>query len=227
MALDPCPAGAAASGIQIISLCLMHTTLIGFLAGSLMSVISRAGYAGVILLMSIESACVPLPSEVIMPFAGYLASIGRFSLFKVGLAGAVGCNIGSIVAYYVGSIGGRPLVEKYGRYVLLSRHDLELAEQWFERWGDSAVFFARLLPLVRTFIALPAGISRMNFLRFNIYTFLGSLPWCWGLAYAGFKLGQRWEILRGYFHRLDLIFVILVAVGFAWFVRNHWKNRLR
>ncbi|PYU90721.1 MAG: alkaline phosphatase, partial [Acidobacteria bacterium] len=142
-------------------------------------------------------------------------------------AGAVGCNVGSLVAYYVGALGGRPLAEKYGRYVLVTRHDLELADRWFARYGDWAVFFARLLPVVRTFIALPAGVARMNFLRFNVYTFLGSLPWCLALAYAGLKLGERWTILRQYFHRFDTVILILIVIGGAWFVRNRWKNRLR
>jgi len=162
-----------------------------------------------------------------MPFSGYLVSLGRFKLAWVALAGALGCNLGSIVAYYVGALGGRPLVEKYGRYVLVTRHDLELADRWFLRYGDWAVFFARLLPVVRTFIALPAGISRMNFVRFNLYTFLGSLPWCWALAYAGLKLGSRWTVLREYFHRFDTLIGLVILLGGIWFVRNRWKNRLQ
>jgi len=177
--------------------------------------------------MGIESACIPLPSEIIMPFSGYLVSLGRFKLAWVALAGALGCNVGSIVAYYVGALGGRPLVEKYGRYVLVTRHDLELADRWFLRYGDWAVFFARLLPVVRTFIALPAGISRMNFVRFNLYTFLGSLPWCWALAYAGLKLGSQWTVLREYFHRFDTLIGLVILLGGIWFVRNRWKNRLQ
>jgi membrane protein DedA with SNARE-associated domain len=111
--------------------------------------------------------------------------------------------------------------------VLVTRHDLEMADRWFERYGDWTVFFSRLLPVVRTFIALPAGIARMNFLRFNIYTFLGSLPWCWVLAYAGMKLGERWTTLRMYFHRFDALVGVLLVMGAVWFVRNRWMNRLR
>ncbi len=205
----------------------MVTAILEALARFIISVISQAGYPGIVLLMGIESACVPLPSEVIMPFSGYLVFAGRFKLGWVALAGALGCNLGSFVAYYVGALGGRPLAEKYGRYVLVTRHDLELADRWFARYGDWAVFFARLLPVVRTFISLPAGIARMNFLRFNIYTFLGSLPWCWMLAYAGLKLGERWTILREYFRRFDTALGILIVIGAVWFVRNRWKNRLR
>ncbi len=204
----------------------MLTTVIKILAGLIMAFISGSGYLGIVLLMAIESACIPLPSEVIMPFSGYLVSAGRFSLWGVALAGALGCNLGSIAAYYVGAVGGRPLAERYGHYVLVTRHDLELADRWFARYGDWAVFFARLLPVVRTFIALPAGIGRMNFVRFNVYTFLGSLPWCFALAYAGMKLGERWETLGPYFHRFDTVFVIVLAAGAVWFIRNRWKNRL-
>jgi membrane protein DedA with SNARE-associated domain len=205
----------------------MVTTFIEFLGHFIIAVISASGYAGILLLMAIESACIPLPSEVIMPFSGYLVSTGRFGLWAVALAGALGCNLGSLVAYYVGAWGGRPLVERYGRYVLISRHDLGMADHFFSRWGEWAVFIARLLPVVRTFIALPAGISRMNVWRFHLYTFLGSLPWCLALAYAGMKLGPRYVILREYFHRFDTLLGILIIAAVAWFVYNRWKNRLR
>ena len=204
----------------------MVTTILEFLAGFIIAVISGSGYFGIVMLMAIESACIPLPSEVIMPFSGYLVSMGRFDLTWVAIAGAFGCNVGSIVAYYVGSWGGRPLVEKYGRYVLVTRHDLEMADRFFARWGDWAVFIARLLPVIRTFIAFPAGVSRMNFVRFNIYTFLGSLPWCWVLAYAGLKLGERWRDLRHYFHRFDTVIGIVIVAFAVWFIHNRWKNRI-
>ena len=200
--------------------------MIEYLARFIIAVISHSGYPGIVALMAIESACIPLPSEVIMPFAGYLVSTGRFKLLWVGVAGALGCNVGSIVAYAVGAWGGRPLAEKYGHYVFVTHRDLNLADHWFTRYGDGAVFLARLLPVVRTFIALPAGIARMNFVRFNVFTFLGSLPWCLALAYAGVKLGERWEILRQYFHRFDAILVILIVLGGAWFVWTRWKDRL-
>src|SRR5579885_1270396 len=140
--------------------------IIAPVAAFIVATISSLGYGGIVLLMAIESACIPLPSEVIMPFSGYLVSTGRFNLWGVAVAGALGCNIGSIAAYFIGAKGGRPLAERYGHYVFVTRHDLEMADRWFVRYGDWAVFFARLLPVVRTFIALPAGIARMNFLRF-------------------------------------------------------------
>ena len=203
----------------------MVTSVLQLIGNLIVSVISSTGYPGVVILMAIESACIPLPSEVIMPFSGYLVLTGRFKLLGVAIAGALGCNLGSAVAYYVGARGGRPLAEKYGRYLLISRHDLDRADRWFARYGDATVFFARLLPVVRTFIALPAGVARMNFLRFNIYTFAGSFPWCLALAYAGLRLGARWMVLRDYFHHFDTIIGALLAVVIFWFVYTHWTNR--
>ncbi len=205
----------------------MVTSLLEFLGRLIIGVISTSGYAGIVLLMAIESACIPLPSEIIMPFSGYLVSLGRFNLALVAVAGAIGCNLGSLVAYSVGAWGGRPLVERYGRYVLITRHDLQMADRFFARYGEWAVFLARLLPVVRTFIALPAGISRMNVARFHIYTFLGSLPWCWVLAYAGQRLGPRYVELRQYFHRFDAILGVLIVVGLVWFVQDRWRHRLK
>jgi membrane protein DedA with SNARE-associated domain len=205
----------------------MVTAILEFLAHFITTFIDRAGYLGIVLLMGIESACIPLPSEVIMPFSGYLVFTGRFNLWWVAVAGALGCNLGSLVAYYLGSWGGRPLVERYGRYVLITRHDLEMADRFFARYGEWAVFLARLLPVIRTFIALPAGIARMNVWRFHLFTFLGSLPWCLALAYAGMRLGEHWPSLRDYFHRFDTVLGIVIVIAAVWFVHNRWKNRLR
>jgi membrane protein DedA with SNARE-associated domain len=191
------------------------------------SVIAYTGYTGIAILMGIESACIPLPSELIMPFAGYLVYEGSLKLLWVATAGAIGCNLGSLVAYEVGYYGGRPLVEKYGRYILLSRRELAWADRFFERWGHAAVFIARLLPVIRTFIALPAGIARMPRIRFHVYTFLGSWPWCFALAYVGMKLGENWRTLGKYFHQFDLVIGVLLAVGIVWFLWSHWQNRIR
>ncbi|MGH9451151.1 MAG: DedA family protein [Terriglobia bacterium] len=204
----------------------MTTNALSSLGQLITLAISHSGYAGIVLLMAVESACIPIPSEIIMTFSGYLVFLGRFRLEWVTLAGAVGCNLGSIVAYAIGAYGGRPLAEKFGRYVLVSRHDLELADRWFDRYGSGTVFFARLVPVVRTFIALPAGVARMNFLRFNIYTFLGSLPWCGVLAYAGMKLGAHWDAVAPYFHRFDTVLVAAVAVAFIGFVYHRWTHRI-
>ncbi|HVI07484.1 MAG TPA: DedA family protein [Candidatus Binatia bacterium] len=191
------------------------------------SVMAGAGYAGVALLMAIESACIPLPSELIMPFAGYLVFTGRFSLLWVATAGAIGCNLGSLVAYEIGFYGGRPLVERYGRWILMGRRELDWADKFFARWGYLAVFFGRLLPVIRTFIALPAGVSRMPRGRFHLYTFLGSWPWCLALAYFGMKLGENWRSLGKYFHQFDAAIMAVIVLGAAWFVWHHWQNRMR
>ena len=191
------------------------------------SVIAATGYSGIVLLMAIESACIPLPSELIMPFAGYLVFEGAMKLFWVATAGAIGCNLGSLVAYEVGYFGGRPLVERYGRWILLSHRELDWADKFFARWGPGAVFVGRLLPVIRTFIALPAGIARMPRLRFHVYTFLGSWPWCFGLAYLGMKLGEEWRSLGKYFHRFDTIIGALLVMGVVYFVWSHWQHRLR
>ena len=191
------------------------------------SVIAVTGYGGVAFLMAIESACIPLPSELIMPFAGYLVFEGSMNLFWVATVGALGCNLGSLVAYELGYYGGRPLVEKYGRWILMGRRELDWADRFFLRWGYLAVFVARLLPVIRTFIALPAGVARMPRLRFHIYTFLGSWPWCFGLAWLGMKLGQNWRELGKYFHQFDAVIGIVLVLGIVWFVRSHWKDRIR
>src|SRR3989338_7250325 len=186
--------------------------------------ISTFGLTGVGLMMAIESACVPLPSEVIMPFAGFLVAQGKFSLLGVSLAGALGCVAGSIVAYAVGAWGGRGFIEKYGKYILISRHDLNIADNFFNKYGSAAIFFSRLLPVVRTFISLPAGIAKMNFSKFAVYSFLGSVPWSYGLAYVGMKLGEHWNTLGVYFHKFDFAIVIIILIGVAWYIRRHLKN---
>lgn len=201
--------------------------IIEILSGFIVATISMLGYAGIVLLMAIESACIPLPSEIIMPFSGYLVYTGRFNLWAVGVAGAFGCVIGSLVAYWVGARGGRPVIEKYGRYVLISRHDLDLADRWFSRYGEVIVFASRLLPVIRTFIAFPAGVARMNLKRFVIYTFLGSLPWCLALAYVGEVLGEQWDkndTLKTWFHRFDFVIGIIGLAAAVWWVWRHIKN---
>src|SRR5215813_6392712 len=194
------------------------------------SVIHAAGYGGLVILMGIESACIPLPSELIMPFAGYLVFQGTFNLYWVATVGAIGCNLGSLVAYEIGAYGGRPLVERYGRWILMGHRELEWADRFFLRWGYLAVFIGRLLPVIRTFIALPAGIARMPRLRFHIYTFLGSWPWCFALAWIGMKLGEQWDKdprLKQWLHRLDALIILVILAAVTWFVYSHWKGRLR
>ena len=202
----------------------MADKIISGLSAFVIATISSLGYAGVVLMMAIESACIPLPSEIIMPFSGYLVATGRFGLQMVAIAGAVGCLLGSYVAYFVGQCGGRPFIERYGRYILIAPHELETADRFFARWGSHAVFWSRMLPVVRTFIAFPAGVTRMKLVPFTIYTLIGSYIWCLALAYFGMKLGQHWKDLAPYFHRFDALIAILLVVGAAALIYNRVKG---
>ncbi len=180
--------------------------------------------------MALESMCIPLPSEVIMPFAGYLVSTGRFNLILVATIGAIGCNIGSTIAYAVGYSGGRRLVERFGRVLLINNEELDRVDKFFHRYGSLTVLISRILPVVRTYIALPAGIARMNFWKFQIYTFIGSWPWCFALAYVGFKLGQKWNkspLLKSVMHKLDFVVIILIVAAVAWYFWKLWRNHRR
>jgi membrane protein DedA with SNARE-associated domain len=199
--------------------------IITVLTRFVINTISRFGYTGILVTMAIESACIPLPSEIIMPFSGYLVTTGQFTMWKVTLAGAVGNVLGSVVAYYAGVWGGRPFMERYGPYILVSNKDLDKADRWFARYGEAAVFFSRMLPVVRTFISLPAGIARMNFPRFVLFTFLGALPWCYLLAYIGVKMGEQWEHLRAYFHQFDIVIGLCLALAISYFLWSHWPRR--
>ncbi len=204
----------------------MSEKLIGLLIGFIVS----TGYAGVALLMAIQSACVPLPSEVIMPFAGAVLAHGQTQLLLLATIASLASNIGSIPAYWVGARGGRPMVERYGSYLLLSRHDLDRVDQFFVRFGSFAVLIGRMLPIIRTFIAFPAGVAKMNLVRFHVYTFLGSWPWCYALAYLGMRLGDSFRTdprFKEIFGRFHVAVELLIVAGFVWFVWTHWKNRIR
>lgn len=206
----------------------MIDQLISAVASTIIAVISAGGYLGVVALMAIESACIPLPSEIIMPFAGYLVSIGQFNLIGAATMGAIGCNIGSTIAYYVAATGGRAALERWGAYVLIGAHELAWTERFFARYGAITVFVGRLMPLVRTFIAFPAGLARMPMLKFQIYTFLGSWPWCFALAYIGSVLGSHWNsnpTFRKLFHDFDGVAVAFVMAGFVWFVWIRWREK--
>ncbi|MBO8129367.1 MAG: DedA family protein [Peptococcaceae bacterium] len=163
--------------------------------------------------MFIESANIPLPSEIILPFGGFLVSQGELKFFWAAMAGNIGGTLGSIFSYALGLWGGRPLLVRYGRWIGITTRKLEMAEYWFARYGEVTVFFTRLMPVARTFISFPAGISRMHFGRFVVYTFLGSLPWSFFLTYLGVKLGENWTILRSWFHRLDVVITTFLVLG--------------
>ncbi len=205
----------------------MIDRLLGSVSTLVVASIATLGYGGVVLMMAVESACIPLPSEVIMPFSGYLVATGRFNLYLVALAGALGCLLGSYAAYYVGASGGRWAIERYGRYLLIAPHELQIADRFFERWGGPAVFLSRLLPVVRTFIAFPAGVARMRLLPFTVYTLVGSYIWCLALAWAGMKLGQNWESLAPYIHRFDGVIAALLLIGAAFVVYNRLREIAR
>ncbi|HCF50563.1 MAG TPA: hypothetical protein DER60_09780 [Syntrophomonas sp.] len=184
------------------------------------------GYWGLIIGMALESACIPIPSEIILPYGGYMVSRGILGYWQAVLAGTLGGTIGSCIAYWVGSVGGRPFILKYGRYFLVSPHDLQTADRWFTRYGHQVVFWARLLPVIRTFISLPAGISRMDFRRFLVYTILGSTPWSIIFVYLGLKLGQNWDQVRKVFEEFDLIILAaLIALIIAYIVMKIRQNR--
>jgi membrane protein DedA with SNARE-associated domain len=203
----------------------MATTILASISAWIISVISTLGYGGVVLLMAIQSANIPIPSEVIIPFAGFLVAKGTMNIWLLTLAGAIGSLIGSIFSYYLGVWGGRPLVEKYGKYIFISHHDLDITEKWFTNHGEITVFVGRILPIIRTFISFPAGIAEMNFKKFVIYSFLGSVPWTLSLAYIGLKLGENWENIRKYTHGLDWVVLVLLILGIVWWVGRHIKNR--
>jgi membrane protein DedA with SNARE-associated domain len=196
----------------------------------LVGLIASGGYVSVVVLMAIQSACIPIPSEVIMPLAGYALAHSQLQLVVLATVASLASNLGSIPAYWAGARGGRPMVERYGSYVLLSRHDLDRVDQFFVRFGSLAVLLGRMLPIIRTFIAFPAGVAKMNQLRFHVYTFIGSWPWCYVLAYVGVKLGAQFDTnprFKGVFHRFHLGVEAFLVVCFILFVTSHWKNRIR
>lgn len=204
---------------------IMVTAILEFLAGIVISIINAMGYYGIVLAMAIESACITLPSEIIMPFSGYLITDGRFEIFWVVFAGTLGNLIGSVITYWIGVIGGRVFVLKYGKYLLMSRHDLDISEQWFSKYGELTILFTRNMPVIRTFISLPAGIAKMNFFKFCLYTTVGSIPWNFALTYLGMKFGANWRTtLSPIFHKFDIVIGVFIIVGIYLFIKRHIKK---
>jgi membrane protein DedA with SNARE-associated domain len=205
----------------------MSEKIIAYLVQFVTHVIDVGGYAGIASLLALNSAGIPIPSEVILPFSGYLVHLGRFNLLLVAVAGAVGCNVGSAIAYWIGAKGGRPLVERYGRWVLMSRHDLDRMSQFFVQYGSITVLIGRMLPVVQTFVAFPAGIAKMPRLRFHLYTTIGALVWYLCLTEVGKTLGQAWDTdprFHEWFHRFHLVVEIALLLAVVWFVWSHWKR---
>ncbi|PIP51044.1 alkaline phosphatase [Candidatus Berkelbacteria bacterium CG23_combo_of_CG06-09_8_20_14_all_41_73] len=199
--------------------------IINAIANFVTSVISHLGYPGIFLLMALESAYIPIPSEIIMPFSGFLVSSGEMNFWLVVAVGSVGNLAGSFLAWWVGWRGGRPLVEKYGKYILLSQNDLESSDRFFKRYGEGTVFFSRLLPVVRTFISLPAGIAKMDNKKFLLYTLAGCIPFTALLTYAGLVLKDNWNALQPYFHKFDLIIALLIILAIIWFIFRHLRKK--
>lgn len=202
--------------------------LLAPLVAGLVAVMSAGGLVGVAILMGLESACLPLPSEIIMPFAGYLASQGQYSLIAAALAGAIGCNLGSHLAYEVGARGGRPFVERLIARARWGAKELALSDRFFARYGSLAIFIGRLLPVVRTFLSLPAGIARMNLWHFHLYTFTGSFLWCYALAWLGAGLGEHWNDtpwVKTAFHVADALVILAVLASALWFWRSRRRSR--
>ncbi len=195
-----------------------------YLSETAIYLIESLGYWGIFLGMTIESACIPLPSEIIMPFAGYVVWEGQMTLWGITIAGTLGNLAGSLIAYYIGWKGGRPLLEKYGKYILITHSKLNLADEWFEKYGHEAVLIGRMLPGVRTFISLPAGITHMDLKKFIIYTVVGSLPWCFALGYIGVLMGPQWETIKSYMHLFDLI-VGIGVVAFLAYLLYHYRGK--
>ncbi len=202
----------------------MITAIIDFLANFVVKVIDILGYPGVFLLMLVESCGIPMPSEVIMPFSGFLVADGKMNFWAVVFLGAFGNLIGSLLAYWIGMKGGRPFIEKYGKFILISKHDLDLADSWFKRFGQWTVFFGRLLPVIRTYISFPAGIAEMNIAKFSFFTFIGAFPWCVLFTWLGVKMGNNWELIREKLHNFDMAILILVILCIVLYVYRHIRN---
>lgn len=202
----------------------MISDILAQVANFVINIISDSGYFGISFLMTLESACIPIPSEIIMPFAGYLVAVKKLSLIWVIIWGAIGNLTGSIIAYWVGVSGGRSFILRYGKYILLKQEELDKAQRFFDKYGSFSIFFSRLLPIIRTFISLPAGIAKMAFWRFSLYTIIGSLFWSTLLTCIGLFLGENWKSVETYFQRFDWAILILLVVSILFFVYKKIKK---
>lgn len=200
------------------------TELISPISNWALNLIEQIGYVGIFVLSALESAAIPIPSEVVIPFSGFLVISGRFSLWGVVWVATFANLAGSVILFLIGKSGGRWAVEKYGKYLLIHKKDLDKADEWFNRHGVRAVFFSRMLPIIRTFISLPAGIAQMNIWKFSIFTFLGALPWNFALAFMGYKAGQNWDNLHRYFIKFDYLVLAVIIIGIIWYILRHKKH---
>ncbi|MBI5399063.1 DedA family protein [Candidatus Saganbacteria bacterium] len=200
------------------------THIIDLLVQLVTNTVSAVGYFGVLILMTLESACIPIPSEIIMPFSGFLVSAGKLNLWLVVLAGALGNLIGAVITYAIGYYGGRPFILKYGKYFFVKEKEVHHAEKFFAKWGYFAVFIARNLPVIRTFISLPAGVAKMNFPKFALFSFVGSIPWCFALTYLGVLLGKNWLLIKEYGHYLDIVAGIAILIFIGKIIRDYYRD---
>lgn len=199
--------------------------LISYLSEGALEIIGRTGYAGIFLLSALESMAIPIPSEVVVPFSGFLAVSGRFNIWSVIFVATVANLGGAVILFWIGRSGGRWVLERYGKYVLIHKDDLEQGDKWFKKYGERAIFWGRMLPVVRTFVSLAAGVGEMNFFKFSAVTFFGSLPWNAALAIIGYKAGKNWRVLENYFRKADLLIAVLIVVLAGWYVWRHLKNK--
>ncbi len=189
-----------------------------------LNIIDQSGYFGIFILSALESAAVPIPSEVVVPFSGFLAFQGRFNFWLVIIIVTFANVVGSIILYLVSLKGGRWILERYGKYVLISNHELNHADRIFLKHGNKIIFIGRILPIIRTFISIPAGVAKMNSFKFILYTFLGSLPWNFALALIGFKAGENWDVLSSYFRRFDFVIMGVLVLGVVFYIYRHLKR---
>jgi len=201
------------------------TSIIVFISSIVIYLITELGYLGIFVAMTMESAALPIPSEIVMPFAGYVAFQGHLDFWAIVIAGTLGNLVGSILLYYIGLKGGRPVLMKYGKYILVSEREIKIAEEWFRKFGSKVIFFSRMLPVVRTFVSLPAGAAKMGIKKFSFYTLIGSLPWNITLTYVGFVLGENWQQIEGAFRAFDLVIMGVVAVVLAYIVYALFKKK--
>ena len=205
--------------------------ILSFAANLIISFINKTGYWGIFILMTLESALIPIPSEITMPFSGYLVSLGKMNLYLVTLTGAAANLLGSVLAFWLGFWGQKKIVLKfisrYGRFLLISEKEYHRSEAWVRRHGDSISFFSRMLPGVRTFISLPVGVARMNFGRFCALTFLGSLPWCFMLTFVGFVLGKNWQNMEVYYRKFEYVILLAIIILAGWYFIHKLSENLR
>jgi len=199
--------------------------LISYVSEWALEVIKSTGYTGVFILSALESAAIPIPSEVVIPFSGFLVVSGKFSILGVVIVSTVANLVGSLVLFLIGRSGGRWVLENYGKYIFIHKRDLDTADRWFVKHGSVAVFWGRMLPVVRTFISLPAGVAKMNLGRFSLLTFLGALPWNLFLTLVGLKAGENWNILHNYFRKADVLIVGLILIFIIWYIWKHIKKK--